>query len=232
MNLFLVVVMSLVGLLPIVLLRDHVLPLGSAPAPTALTSWVTATPLPPFIPTLRPSPSPTMTPTDAPTATPTATAMPSSTPTSLPAATPAPSPTEAPVATASAAAPPGTWVEWAHGVATWYDGAGAPMRNGEPLDLDGLTCAVDAAAWAELNGKQVRIRLQGGGDEGVVLRVTDTGNLTAAGCYSVDPATYRVTQYAGSGECQHIVVDLPRGTFQTYLGSGMAAVVVEVQVGD
>ncbi len=73
--------------------------------------------------------------------------------------TPMPGPTATPLEA------PGQWREWDRGLATWYDGPTDTMRNGEKLDLAGLTCAVDDAAWPLLKGKRVRVRRQSGGEE-------------------------------------------------------------------
>ena len=123
------------------------------------------------------------------------------------------------------------WREWDRGLATWYDGPTEVMRNGEKLDLAGLTCAVDASVWEDLKGRSVRVRPQGQAEGGAILRVTDSGYLKAAGRFMWDPLRRRYIASLWPGYGQYVVVDIPRDTHQRLFGGRTAAVILEVHEG-
>ena len=121
------------------------------------------------------------------------------------------------------------WTEWDRGLATWYEGPTDTMRNGEKLDLGGMTCAVDAAAWLELKGKVVRVRRLGQPDDpGVLLRVTDSGYLRKAGRFVWDALSCRYVPSIFRSYGVYVVVDIPRDTHRRLFGGQTVAVVLEV----
>ncbi|HOG47659.1 MAG TPA: hypothetical protein PLJ35_08185 [Anaerolineae bacterium] len=136
----------------------------------------------------------------------------------------------APLPQPTAQAARSTWHEWDRGLATWYDGPTDTMRNGEKLDLAGLTCAVDASVWADLQGKTVRLRRQGRRDDpGILLRVTDSGYLRSAGRFVWDPLGRRYIPSILPGYGQYVVVDIPRETHARLFAGHTTSVVLEVE---
>lgn len=125
------------------------------------------------------------------------------------------------------------WREWDRGLATWYDGPTDTMRNGEKLDLAGMTCAVDASVWADLKGKALRVRRQGQKDDpGVLLRVTDSGYLRSAGRFLWEPLGRRYIPTIFPGYGQYVVVDIPRETHRRLFDGHTTAVILEVESGN
>lgn len=136
---------------------------------------------------------------------------------------------ESPAEAAESVSP---WVEWERGLATWYEGPTDTMRNGEKLDLNGMTCAVDAADWPDMKGKTLRVRRQGQPDDaGVLLRVTDSGYLRSAGRFLWNPLGRRYVRSPFQGHGLYVVVDIPRETHRRLFGGNTVAVIVEVEGG-
>ena len=96
------------------------------------------------------------------------------------------------------------------GLATWYGEPyiGRPMRDGEPLRADGMTCAVDASEWARLAGRTLIVGVEG---RYVRLRVTDTGRLYDAGQFAFD--AHRQT-WAPAEAGPRVVIDVPAETYK------------------
>ena len=101
------------------------------------------------------------------------------------------------------------------GLATWYTGPGLYTRSGEPFRLDMPICAVDDLEWAALQGKALIVI----SDDGHVatLRVSDTGNLYAAGEFY--RSVYHLHHFvprenpAAQGPAYRVVLDIPELTF-------------------
>jgi hypothetical protein len=99
------------------------------------------------------------------------------------------------------------------GLATFYDApAGAITRSGDPFDPNGMTCAVDASEWEELQGRTLVLEVFGQ-DHKVELVVNDTGHLYRAGLHEFDPGR-RVWRPSERGV--RVVVDVPRATYERY----------------